>query len=150
MRTLLLGGEVVTATVAPAGLVAEVAPAIDVLPVTITRASQLAKKPPHAFAAHKQALDSVGAAPRGELGAAVAYVVDRWFGDEATARRPALLVEKLAKNGVNGACRGLDGDPAADHPSSASLLDPAYLVSNSARPGAYEHPTPGPEGKAGG
>jgi hypothetical protein len=76
-----------------------VAPAIDVLPVAMTRARQLAEKPAQAFAAHKAALDSLGAEPtKGELDAEVAYVMDHWFGDEAKARRAA-LIEKLAKKG---------------------------------------------------
>jgi enoyl-CoA hydratase/carnithine racemase len=100
MRTLLLSGEAVSASrAAAAGLVVEVAPAIDVLPVAMTRARQLAEKPAQAFAAHKAALDSLGAEPtKGELDAEVAYVMDHWFGDEAKARRAA-LIEKLAKKG---------------------------------------------------
>ncbi len=100
MRTLVLSGEAISASrAAAAGLVAEVAPAIDVLPVAITRARQLAEKPARAFAAHKAALDTIGAAPsKAELDEAVAYVMDHWFGDEARARRAA-LIEKLAKKG---------------------------------------------------
>lgn len=100
MRTLLLGGEAVTAERAFAGgLVAEVAPAIDVLPVTLTRARHLGEKPARAFAAHKAALDPVGPRPAGEdWRREIERVVDVWFGDEATSRRRA-LVEKLARKG---------------------------------------------------
>lgn len=100
MRAMFLGGEAINATKASlAGLVAETAPAVDVLPVAITRARQLADKPAHAFAAHKAALDLVGPAATPEDAAAeIAQVMDVWFGDEATARRAA-LIEKLAKKG---------------------------------------------------
>jgi enoyl-CoA hydratase/carnithine racemase len=100
MRTLLLSGEAIGASrAAAAGLVAETAPAIDVLPVSMTRARQLADKPAQAFAAHKAALDMVGGElSRSELDAEVAHVMEHWFGDEAKARRAA-LIEKLAKKG---------------------------------------------------
>jgi enoyl-CoA hydratase/carnithine racemase len=100
MRSLLLSGEAISAARAlAAGLVAETAPAIDVLPVSLTRARQLAEKPAHAFAAHKAALDTIGpAASPDDLDAAVTYVMDLWFGDEAKGRRAA-LIEKLAKKG---------------------------------------------------
>jgi enoyl-CoA hydratase/carnithine racemase len=100
MRSLLLSGEAIGAPRAlAAGLVAEAAPAIDVLPVAITRARHLAEKPGQAFAAHKAALDTVG--PPGspaEADAEIAAVMDIWFGEEAKARRAA-LIEKLAKKG---------------------------------------------------
>jgi enoyl-CoA hydratase/carnithine racemase len=98
MRALLLGGEALNATRALAGgLVTEVAPAIDVLPVSLTRARHLAEKPATAFAAHKQALDTLGPPlSDAEVDGELTRVVDVWFGDEATARRHA-LIEKLAK-----------------------------------------------------
>jgi enoyl-CoA hydratase/carnithine racemase len=98
MRSLLLGGEAVNASRALAcGLITELAPAIDVLPVALTRARHLAEKPSVAFAAHKQALDTLGPPlSEGEVDAELTRLVDIWFGDEATARRRA-LIEKLAK-----------------------------------------------------
>jgi enoyl-CoA hydratase/carnithine racemase len=100
MRSLLLGGEAINAArAAAAGLIAEAAPAIDVLPVAMTRARHLAEKPGHAFAAHKAALDLVGPpGSRAEADAEIAQVIDVWFGEEAKARRAA-LIEKLAKKG---------------------------------------------------
>src|SRR6202008_4494070 len=93
MRPRLLGGEGLRAARAlAAGLVTKPARAVDVLPVSMTRARQLAEKPARAFAAHKAALDIVGpAASPDELDTAVAYVMDLWFGDEAKARRAALI-----------------------------------------------------------
>ncbi len=98
MRAVLLGGEVLVAERALAGgLVAETAPAVDVLPVAITRAKGLGDKPAHAFAAHKRALDTIGPRPSGEAWEReMARVVDVWFGEEATARRGA-LIDKLAR-----------------------------------------------------
>lgn len=98
MRPLLLGGEAISATRAHAlGLVSEIAPAIDVLPVALTRARQLAEKPSLAFAVHKEALDSVGGTPSdADRDAEVTQVLDVWFGEESTTRRQA-LIEKLAK-----------------------------------------------------
>jgi enoyl-CoA hydratase/carnithine racemase len=100
MRALFLGGEAINATkAAAAGLIVESAPAVDVQPVAITRARHLAEKPARAFAAHKAALDLVGApATPEEADAEIAAVMDVWFGDEAQARRAA-LIEKLAKKG---------------------------------------------------
>jgi enoyl-CoA hydratase/carnithine racemase len=100
MRSLLLSGEAIAATRAlAAGLVSEVAPAVDVLPVALTRARLLGEKPAHAFAEHKRVLDAVGPRPAGdEYEREIAHVVDVWFGEEATARRQA-LIEKLAKKG---------------------------------------------------
>jgi enoyl-CoA hydratase/carnithine racemase len=100
MRSLLLGGEAITAArAAAAGLIVEAAPAVDVLPVAMTRARHLAEKPVHAFAAHKAALDLVGPpGSRAEADAEIAQVIDVWFGEEAKARRAA-LIEKLAKKG---------------------------------------------------
>ncbi len=95
MRALMMGGEAVSAGRAlAAGLVSEVAPAIDVLPVSITRARLLGDKPARAFAAHKRALDTVGPAMPDE--AELDEMMDVWFGEEATARRQA-LIEKLAR-----------------------------------------------------
>jgi len=100
MRALLLGGDAVTAERAlSGGIVAETAPAIDVLPVAITRARNLGDKPAHAFAAHKLALDPVGARPSGDAWRReIDRVVEVWFGEEASARRRA-LVDKLARKG---------------------------------------------------
>jgi enoyl-CoA hydratase/carnithine racemase len=100
MRAMLLGGEVITAERALAGgVVVETAPAIDVLPVSITRARNLGDKPLQAFGAHKLALDVVGPRPPAEVWRReVEHVVDVWFGEEATARRRA-LVDKLARKG---------------------------------------------------
>jgi enoyl-CoA hydratase/carnithine racemase len=98
MRSVLLGGEVLSADRALAGgVVAESAPAVDVIPVAMTRARHLAEKPAHAFAAHKIALDPVGPRPSGDAWRReIEAVVDVWFGEEASARRRA-LVEKLAR-----------------------------------------------------
>ena len=100
MRSLFLAGEAINATkAAAAGLVVEAAPAIDVLPVAVTRARYLAEKPAHAFAAHKAAIDLVGPpATPADADVEIAQVTDVWFGDEAKARRAA-LIEKLAKKG---------------------------------------------------
>lgn len=97
MRALLLGGEALTASrVLAGGLVSEVAPAIDVLPVAITRARHLAEKPALAFASHKRALDPLGPPLSDEHARAeLTRVMDVWFGEEATARRQALIA-KLA------------------------------------------------------
>jgi enoyl-CoA hydratase/carnithine racemase len=98
VRSLLLCGDAVAASRAEAeGLITEVAPAIDVLPVTLTRARHLAEKPPLAFAGHKESLDTVGL-PRSEADeeGELKRVVDVWFSDEAKARRQA-LIETLAK-----------------------------------------------------
>jgi enoyl-CoA hydratase/carnithine racemase len=98
MRMLLLSGDALNAARALAGgLVSETALAVDVLPVALTRARHLAEKPAGAFAAHKAALDTLGpplspAAAEAEL----TRVIDVWFGEEAVARRQA-LIEKLAK-----------------------------------------------------
>lgn len=98
MRTLFLSGDAITASRAEAlGLLTEVAPAIDVLPVSLTRARHLAEKPPLAFAGHKAALDTVGPPlSDAEQEAELERVVEVWFSDEATRRRRA-LIETLAR-----------------------------------------------------
>lgn len=96
MRSMLLGGEVVSSTRALAGGVAnETVPAVDVLAVALTRARVLGDKPPHAFAAHKRALDPIGPITAEEAARGLEAVIDVWFGAEATTRRQA-LIEKLA------------------------------------------------------
>jgi enoyl-CoA hydratase/carnithine racemase len=98
MRLLLLSGDAITASRAEAeGLVTEVAPAVDVLPVSLTRMRHLAEKPPLAFAGHKEALDTVGP-PLTEVQrqAELEHVVDVWFSEEATERR-RVLMETLGK-----------------------------------------------------
>jgi enoyl-CoA hydratase/carnithine racemase len=80
------------------GLVTEVAPAIDVLPVSLTRIRRLAERPQLAYAGHKYALDTVGADTEGERESELQRVVDVWFSDEASERRRA-LIENLAKKG---------------------------------------------------
>jgi enoyl-CoA hydratase/carnithine racemase len=102
MRTLLLAGDALNASRAlAAGLVSETVPAIDVLPVALTRARQLAEKPALAYAAQKQALDSLGPPPsEAETRAELARVVDVWFGEEATSRRAALVEKLMAKGGA--------------------------------------------------
>jgi enoyl-CoA hydratase/carnithine racemase len=100
MRSLLLSGDAVNASRALAcGLVSETTPAVDVLPVALTRARHLAEKPALAFAAHKETLDTLGPPlSDAEVEAELTRVVDVWFGEEAVARRQA-LIEKLAKKG---------------------------------------------------
>jgi enoyl-CoA hydratase/carnithine racemase len=102
MRALLLGGEAINATKAlAAGVVTEVVPPIDVLPVALTRARQLADKPAHAYAAHKQTLETLGAPlSEAERQAELARVVEVWFGEEATARRQALTDKLMTKGGA--------------------------------------------------
>jgi enoyl-CoA hydratase/carnithine racemase len=99
MQPLLLGGEAITASRAHAiGLVSEIVPAIDVLPVAMTRARQLADKPAVAFALHKQALDAAGGMPsEAERDAEVEQLLDVWFGKESTRRRAALIERLSAK-----------------------------------------------------
>ena len=101
MRAMLLGGEVIAAERALAGgLVVETAPADRRAARVRSRGrGTSATSPRQAFAAHKRALDVIGPRPPADVWRReMERVVDVWFGEEATARRRA-LIDKLARKG---------------------------------------------------